>query len=175
MLSEVINFVFESKVRKRIGFFKTSISWTPKRAGRRYFMKQTLANAMSFFENKCFFTIGNMVFKQDIVIPMGIDPAPSRVNLFFYFFESKYIKQLISNGSCKVHKYGVCRFINDLCAINDGNEFLTFKNIYPKKLGLKVEHQGNQTLFLDLEIKIKDSVFVYKLFDKRDKFPFFIV
>ena len=67
------------------------------------------------------------------------------------------------------------RFIDYHCAINDGNEFLTFKNIYPKELELKVEHQGNHASLLDLDIKIKDSVFVYKFFDKRDKFPFFIV
>ena len=74
MLSEVINFAFKSKVRKHIAFSKTSIYWTSKGAGRRYFTKQTLVNAMSFLLNKCFFTIGNMVLKQDIGIPMGIDP-----------------------------------------------------------------------------------------------------
>ena len=40
---------------------------------------------------------------------------------------------------------------------------------------LKVEHKGNHVSFLDLDIKIENNVFVYKLFDKRDKFPFFIV
>ena len=57
-----------------------------------------------------------------------------------------------------------------------GNEFLTsFKNIYPKELDLKVERQGNHVSFLDLEIKVEDSVFVYKPFGKRDKFALFIV
>ena len=46
------------------------------RAGRRYFTKQTIVKAMSFLINKCFFTIGNIVFKQDVGILMGIDPAP---------------------------------------------------------------------------------------------------
>ena len=66
---------------------------------------------------------------------------------FFTFFESKYIKQLVSNGSSKAYKYyGVSSFIDDICAIKDGNEFLTsFKNIYSKMLELKVEHQGNHT------------------------------
>ena len=54
--------------------------------------------------------------------------------------------------------------------------FLTsFKNIYPKELELEVELQGNHTSFLDLEIKIADSVFLYKFLDKRDKVPFSIV
>ena len=46
VLSEIINFAFKSKVRKRLGFSKTSIYWTSKGAGRRYFTKQTLVNAI---------------------------------------------------------------------------------------------------------------------------------
>ena len=68
------------------------------------------------------------------------------------------------------------RFIDDLCAINDGNEFgNSFKCIYPKELETKLEHSGTHATFLDLDIKIENGIFVYKLFDKRDKFPFFIV
>ena len=72
-----------------------------------------------------------MVFKQDIGITI-IDPVPVCANLFLYFFESKYIKQLISNGPSKAYKnHELSRFIDDLCAINDGNEFTTsVKNIY---------------------------------------------
>ena len=42
-------------------------------------------------------------------------------------------------------------------------------------MDLKVEHQGNHATVLDLDITIEDGIFVYKLFDKRDAFPFFIV
>ena len=44
---------------------------------------------------------------------------------------------------------------------------ISFKNIYHQELELKVE---NHASILDLDIKIEDSVFVYKLFDKGDKF-----
>ena len=55
------------------------------------------------------------------------------------------------------------------------NDFLTsFKNIYPKELDLKVELQRNHVSFLDIDIKVEDSVFVYKPFDKRNKFSLFI-
>ena len=47
--------------------------------------------------------------------------------------------------------------------------------IYPPELELKVEHQGMHATFLELDINIIDNMFVYKLFDKRDSFPFFIV
>ena len=45
----------------------------------------------------------------------------------------------------------------------------------PPELELKCEHEGTHATFYDLEINISDDIFVYKLFDKRDDFPFFIV
>ena len=109
-------------------------------------------------------SLGNMVFKQAVCISVGFDLASFWANLFLYFLESKYIKQLILNGCFQA------------LMTSDDNEFLTsFKNIYPKELDLKVERQGNHVSFLDLDIKVEDSIFVYKPFDKRDKFSLFIV
>ena len=110
-------------------------------------------------------SIGKLVFKYDICISIGIDSAPtSSNNLFLYFFDSKYIKELILNG-----------YFQALMTFDD-NDFLTyFKNIYPKELDLKVECRGKHVSFLDLDIKAEDSVFVCKPFDKRDKFSLFIV
>ena len=66
--SEVINFFFKSKVRKCIGFSKTSIYWTSKGAGRRYFTKKTLVNAISFLINKCFVTLLIKWFLNKILV-----------------------------------------------------------------------------------------------------------
>ena len=54
---EVIKFVFKSKVTKRITFSIKSMDRTSEGAGRKYFTKQTLVNAMSFLTNKCFYII----------------------------------------------------------------------------------------------------------------------
>ena len=177
VLSEIIKFVFKASIRKRIGFSPTSIYWTSKGAEKRYFTQQTLIDTVSHLIKECYFTVGNQLFKQDIGIPMGIDPAPFWANLFLYFYEEKFMKKLISSGSPRAYKYsGTSRFIDDLCAINDGNDFMASKQeIYPKELELKIEHHGEHATFLDLDITIKENIFVYKLFDKRDQFPFFIV
>ena len=37
------------------------------------------------------------------------------------------------------------------------------------------EHQGSHATYLDLDINVSNGIFVYKLFDKRDNFPFFII
>ena len=51
VLSEVISFVFKSKVSQHIGFSETSIFCTSKAVGRRYFTKHTLVNAIYFLAN----------------------------------------------------------------------------------------------------------------------------
>ena len=81
--------------------------------------------------------------------------------MFLYFFESKYVKNLISLGSTRAYKYhGTVRFLDNLCVVNDGNEFLkSFKNIYPKGLEVKLEHQGIHSTLLGPDITIKDNIF----------------
>ena len=76
LIKSYLNFVFKSKTRSRSGFSNTSVYWTSKGCGRTYFTRKTLIDAMSFLITKCYITIGNLVFKQEIGIPMGIDPAP---------------------------------------------------------------------------------------------------
>ena len=56
--------------------------------------------------------------------------------------------------------------------MNSSNLLRTYT---PNELELKVENLGTYATFLDLDIAIKDNIFIYKLFDKRDEFPFFIV
>ena len=127
--------------------------------------------------SQSFFSIGNLVFRQCIGIPMGIDPAPFWANLYLYSFESKFIKRLITTEPYRGFKFKHCfRFIDDLCIINDRGEFeCSIQDIYPESLQLKCEHKGQHATFLELDILTKDGIMVHKLFDKRDSFPFFIV
>jgi len=68
------------------------------------------------------------------------------------------------------------RFIDDECNLNDAGEFgKSFHMIYPPDLHLKCEHNGVHATFLDLDISIVDGLFIYKLYDKRDDFPFHII
>ena len=64
------------------------------------------------------------------------------------------------------------RFINNLYAVNDGEFSSSLKHTYLTQLELNLEHQGEQATFLDLDIKNEDNVFVYKLFDERDRLFF---
>ena len=63
-----------------------------------------LIEVITFLIKNCYFTIENMVFKQDTGIPMGIDPAPFCANLLLYFFESNHIQNLITKKSTRAYK-----------------------------------------------------------------------
>ena len=83
----------------------------------------------------------------------------------------------MSNDKIRARKFlNAMRFIDDECNINDHGEFSrSFGEIYPQELQLKCEHQGLHATFLELDIQIVEDLFIYKLFDKRDEFPFSIV
>ena len=121
--------------------------------------------------------MGNLLFHQSIGIPMGIDPAPFWANLHLHVYESDFITGLISSDKRRAMMFKLAsRFIDDELNLNDGGEFgRSYQEIYPEELELKCEHQGTRATFMDLEINVSDGIFVYKLFDKRDNFPFFIV
>ena len=76
VLSEIKNFVFKLKTRSCISFTKASVRWTLISCGGKYFTRETLIDAILFLITKSFFTIQNLVFKQGIGTPMGMDPAP---------------------------------------------------------------------------------------------------
>ena len=175
VLFKIIDFCFSAGQKKFINVFGKSAYWSHNKENS--FSKQSLKSAVRFLIAECHFTIGNIVFTQTIGIPMGIDPAPFWANLYLYNFEKDYIESLIHNDKRMAGKFhGMYRFIDDLCAINDGNQFDTSnKDIYPPELELKREHHGEHATFLDLDISIKDGQFSYKLYDKRDAFPFSIV
>ena len=84
---------------------------------------------------------------------------------------------MISNDKVKAcHFHATKRFIDNFGTLNDGgvcND--VYKDIYTPEPQLKIENSGTHAAFLNLDITVKDGVFIYKLFDKRDAFPFFIV
>ena len=177
-LHNLINFTFEGGDRNYIKVNKRGkASWGKKSKYSTGYTQNSLRIAVKHLIENCFFTVGNVVMRQAIGIPMGIDPAPFWANLFLYAYENQFISDLISTDKVKArHFLSTKRFIDDLCAINDGGEFgRSYQLIYPDELELKVEHSGNHASFLNLDITIKDGIFVYKLYDKRDAFPFSIV
>ena len=182
-LHEIIEFAFKGGNEKKDGNRKyltisgRSAFWSKKKKGKNSFTKGEIKSLVSHLIRETYFQVGNLMLKQCIGIPMGIDPAPFWANLHLYSYEYKFIKSLMKTNPKLAMKFRFAvRFIDDECNLNDGGEFgRSFHLIYPEDLELKCEHQGSHATFLDLEINIENNIFVYKLFDKRDTFPFFIV
>ena len=109
---------------------------------------------------------------------MGIDPAPFWANLYLYYYEEKHVTSLMKSNNhplARLYKHAT-RFIDDQCNLNDSEQFKNAcQTIYPPELQVKCEHEGTHANFLELDITIEEGLFVYKLFDKRDDFPFSIV
>ena len=84
------------------------------------------------------------------------------------------MNQLKKNDLIKARKLcNIFRFIDDLNSINGSGEFESnYSNIYPEELLLGKENTDkHEASFLDLNIKIKDGMFHFGLFDKRNSFP----
>ena len=64
---------------------------------------------------------------------MESDPAPFIANLFLYVYENRYMNWLKKSDLSRARNLRhVFRFIADLIAINDNDEFLkSYKEIYP--------------------------------------------
>ena len=178
-MSKLVDFCFDGGPSKFIAVTKYEAKWVDDPS--KYdlvFNKTSIKKAIEFLMNNCHFTIGNKIFQQIIGIPMGSDPAPFFANLFLYYFENKWLRNLQRSNLQKARKFSnTFRFIDDLIAVNDGLEFLNhFKEIYPNELVLSQENENIQeATFLDLNIKIVDKRFTISLYDKRDGFPFNIV
>ena len=88
------------------------------------------------------------------------------------------MNELKKNDLIKARKlFNIFSFIEDLNSINDSGEFESdYSSIYPEELQLRKENTDkHEASLLDLNIKIKDGMFHFGLFDKRDSFSFSIV
>ena len=180
-LCEAIDFAFNGGDKKYLAFSGKRAFWTKNKANQ-HFTQGTLKVAVKHLITCCYFVLGNLLFIQTIGMPMGIDPAPFWANIYLYMYESKYIASLTKINSSKEDKilakrfHATSRFIDDLLALNDGGKFgKVHKKIYSKEMHLKKEHSGKRATYLELDISVLHKIFVYKLFDKRDDFPFSIV
>ena len=179
VLSELVDFVFQGGTRTYISVTKSGANFVQKQNRKKTcYTKESIKEAIIYIMENCYFTIGNMTFRQIIGIPMGSDPAPFFANFFLSHFEAKYISQLRKRDPKLARKFkNICRYIDDLVAPNDDNAFHnSFLEIYPAELTLNKENEVNTAAtFLDLDIEIIDNKFVTKIFDKRDSYEFDIV
>ena len=177
VLNKIIEFCFKGGTRDKISIHSSRVaSWVTRgKESSSIYTKESIYLAVEYLIRNCYFKLGNMLFRQDIGIPMGSDPAPAFANLFLYHYESTWLDSIKKSNNILARKFGqVFRYIDDLLTLNDGNSFEShFKDIYPEELQLNKENaDSSSTNFLDLHIQIINQIFTTELFDKRDHFGF---
>jgi len=180
VLCKLIDFNFKGHTQDRINIsIQGNACWKQTSSGSVYsFTKTNLTCAMQFLIHNCFFSCGNKIFRQKIGIPMGGDPAPHWANLFLFYYESEFLKNVKKSNATRARKFrNIYRYIDDLQTINDDGEFeRSIGEIYPPELVLNKENDTDtSTCFLDLSLTVKDGDIETSMFDKRDNFSFSIV
>ena len=87
----------------RLNSYKTSIR------------EDSLIEMMEYLIDNIYIKVGNKVFRQEVGIPMGTDCAPLLANLFLFYYEYKYMKNLVKDNLQAGMKFnGTMRYIDDL-------------------------------------------------------------
>ena len=178
-LSSVIRLAFKHSKRKCIAIYsKSSAFVNSTRDGTWYFDESSLVDAVNYLMDNCYFTLGHLIFRQIIGVPIGVDPGPYIANLTLWFFENKYLEKLYKTDyfSAKLLNR-TFRLIDDITAVNaDGVFQKHLDKIYPSSLFLNNENLiDSRAHVLDLDININNGSFEVCLYDKREDFPFDIV
>ena len=178
----VIKKAFTGQGKKYINVQKTRTCWSDSkmkpREGNWQVTKKELLDMVFYLIDNIYVTCGDKVFRQIIGIPMGTDCAPFLANLFLYFYEFQFMERMAKKKNPDVYRFRkVARYLDDLIIIGGGDVMEKYiSEIYPRELVLKLENQNDQSAsFLDLFLNIVEGKIQYKLYDKRDDFPFEIV
>jgi len=178
-LSSVVRLAFKHSKKGYISIYNYSSSFVKStREGTWYFDCESLITAINYLLDNCYFTIGDVIFKQIIGVPMGVDPGPYMANLTLWFYENRYLEYLykVDYFSAKLLNK-TYRLIDDITSINSDGVFGNHtSNIYPGSLVLNKENKGDiEANVLDLSISLEKGLVDIDLYDKRDNFPFDIV
>ena len=93
---------------------------------------------MKYLVDNVYVNIGNRVYRQCVGIPMGTDCAPLLANLFLFYYEYKFMKNLIKNDIWAAKRFNnTMRYISDLLALNKRRFEHAIGELYPPELQLK--------------------------------------
>ena len=126
-LGEVIDEAFKHNKKNYLWATEKSASFQDKicdKEGTHNVSPEKLKLMLKVLLDNIYVMYGNVVYKQEIGVPMGTDCAPFLANLYLYARESKWIDSLIEGKKLEMAKKVSLnsRYIDDLLAINCSNE-----------------------------------------------------
>ena len=119
-LNDIVDFAFNGGNQKKDGNRKyltvrrSSTFWTRTKHGKNSYTRAQIKLLTTHLIKETYFQIGNLLFKQCIGIPMGIDPAPFWANLHLYAYECAFMTNLMKTDKGRAMKFRYAtRFIDD--------------------------------------------------------------
>ena len=100
------------------------------------------------------------------------------LSVTWFFYESRWLKSIKNTNYGVARKFSnIFRFIDDLMAINNGNEFENHcSETYPPELILKKENTSHtETSFLDPHLCTNEGKIQTSSYDKRNSYNFNVV
>ena len=95
VLNSLVDFCFKGGTSEHIAVTSNGARWVSNPDSYNFvFDKTRIKLAIRYLMSNCFFTFGSRVFQQIIGIPMGSDPAPFFANLFLYYYENRWIRDI---------------------------------------------------------------------------------
>ena len=143
-------------------------------SARQSLTEDKLITYVEYLIDNVYVNVGNKVYRQCVGIPMGTDCAPLLANLFLFFYEYRYMKNLIKNDIFMAKRFNnTMRYIDDLLILNNIQFNDAIQDIYPSELQLKKITESPTTL--SYFITREHGKYSTTLYDKRDSFHFDIV
>jgi hypothetical protein len=150
----------------------------PSTSSAKYSINEDmLITYVEYLIDNIYVSIGNRVYRQCIGIPMGTDCAPLVANLFLFYYEYKYMRNLIKTNLMLAKRFcNTMRYIDDLLTLNNTLFHSAIEDIYPVELTLKKTSESSTSLsYLDIQITMLNGKYSTAVYDKRDDFNFKIV
>ena len=115
--------------------YMSTCTWTdiPSKAASKYnITEETLIKLVEYLIDNIYVSIGNRVYRQCVGIPMGIYRLCTILaNLFLFYYEYKYMKNLIKNNIILAKKFNnTMRYIDDLLTLNNNQFDAVIQDIY---------------------------------------------
>ena len=130
--------------------------------------EETLIAYVEYLVDNIYVCVGNRVYRQCVGIPMGTDCAPLLANLFLFYHEYNYMKNLIKHDIWAARRFNnTVRYIDDLLTLNNSRFECAINDIYPPELQLKKATECSTPLSYFNNGKYSTAVY-----DKRDNFNF---
>ena len=121
---------------------------------------------LEYLIDHIYIVVGNRVFHQHIGIPMGTDCAALLVNLYLFYYEYSYMKNLMKLDYVRALRFNfTARYIDDLLTLNNTLFVNEISNIYPQELVLNRTSESDvhvSYLYINISIshEYRGAVFV---------------